>query len=472
MRGYGRCGRWWVHRPTRKSGARLVRCSMSMRPQLALTFVCCLMVAGCGLSGTSTAGTAAGGSPLPTLTHTPAAATRTPTTEGTAAGGSPLPTLTLTPAAATRAPTPALTALPDRAESDCAGFTNRPALALVSYPEPYQADSRSLALITPDGRERCTVVPPYIGHYFDMQLVGERVYHWAETIQALQVVDVSSGELTFVQPELDPALAFHWEFQVSPGGERIAWLVSDGMGTRHALYVTQADSSEPRRVLEYSEYVEYAGGGGGRWYSLRLVGWTAAGDSLWFARQPPGEGGGIVLPQLRGRYVSLYQVDVDTGVETTVISLEEDCSACVADVSADGRWMAYFLETGRLCLRDLGSGEETLIEGDGWLCCARFSPDSSHLVYVEFEGHTGGGGERFTRSRTVMVSVPDAGDTEVIADEAWSMWNRPAGWLDGETPILERIDGARSPAGYLWIAGSDPLENRFPDCGQVGVLRD
>ncbi len=441
---------------------------MARLPRLGLAFLCSSMAAGCLRAATSASATATAGADRAVLASP----------EST-----PLPTSTRTPPAATATPTPEPRVLPDYLESDCAGFT-RPALAVVSYGGLYNLDPESLALMTPDGEERCTVAPPCLGGVH--QLVGERVYHWAgsywsqryglEVVDGLQVVDFSSGELTLVRPELDPELPFHWQFLVSPGGERIAWLVSDGLGTRHALYLTQADASEPRLILEYSEFVEY-GGGEGMWYYLRLVGWTPGGDSLFFARQPPCEGGGVVLPQLRGSYVSLYQVDVETGVEKAVISLEEGCNACVADVSPDGRWLAYFLETGRLrkegtlCIRDLESGEETFIEGNGWLCCARFSPDGSHLAYVELEAYTGTGAP-FNQARTILIGVPFSGDVEAVAQETWSMWNRPVGWLDSETPILERMDGARSPGGYLWIAGTDPHGDRFPGCTLIGVLRD
>jgi hypothetical protein len=467
MRSPSRCGRLWAQTPAKESRPPLARRSMSIRRRLALAFVCCLMVAGCGPSGTAQAGTAGEGTPVPTLTPTPPPDTRTPTAgEGTASGGTPGPTLTPTPRPCTATPALTPTALPDRAEGDCAGCSDRPALVLVSYGDPYRADRRSLALVRPDGSELCTVVPPFVGDHYESQLIDERVYHLAkahrpDAFEALQVVDLSSCELTFLQPELDPALPMYTRFLVSPGGERIAWALWDGAG-RSAIDVTPGDGSGARRILEYV---------GDQWYYLELVRWTDDGDSLFFAVQFAAEGG-MLLPQVPGRYISLYRLEVQTGLETVVVPLGDGCTACVADVSPDGRWMAYFLETGTLCLRDLETGEQTLIEGVGWQCCARFSPDSSHLAYVELEGHVGLGGERFTRSRTVMVSVPDGGDVEVIADEAWSMWNRPVGWLDGETPILERIDGARSAVGYLWIAGGDPTEDRFPDCGLVGVLHE
>jgi len=109
-----------------------------------------------------------------------------------------------------------------------------------------------------------------------------------------------------------------------------------------------------------------------------------------------------------------------------------------------------------LYLRELDSGDERHVsDGNGdWVAGARFSPDGSHLAYVEVEGHDQ---PRFTGGRTVMVDVTFAGQAVVLAEGASAVgW--PVGWLDGETPILERLD-AEGHLG-LWVAGesSEPSD--------------
>jgi Tol biopolymer transport system component len=202
-------------------------------------------------------------------------------------------------------------------------------------------------------------------------------------------------------------------------------------------------------------------------YHILLVAWTSAGDALFFARRwLVVEGGGAVLPAFQGRYSNLYRLDVETGEVNQVIPLDErpDCWFRVAGVSPDGRWVAYHHddEDGALYLRELDSGDERHVsDGNGVrVAGARFSPDGSHLAYVEVEGHDQ---PRFTGGRTLLVDVPSAGQAMVLAEGA-GVVDWPVGGLDGETPILDRLD-AEGHLG-LWVTG----ESSEPDDLLPGML--
>lgn len=186
---------------------------------------------------------------------------------------------------------------------------------------------------------------------------------------------------------------------------------------------------------------------------LWLVAWVPAGDTLFFARQLLVEGGGAALPAFQGLYSNLYRFSVETGEVDKVIPLDEgtDCRFCVADISPDGRWLAYHHEDGALYLRDLDNGDETYVSaGHGdWVAGARFSPDGSHLVYVEVQGHDQ---PRFTGARTVLANVPLTEPGEIVSEHA-NIVDWPVGWLDGETLILERGNAEGNHLG-LWVAGS------------------
>ncbi len=390
--------------------------------------------------------------PTPTLPAPSPDTTPSPTTP---------PTLTpqVAPLYATQPPTATIPP-PGTVLSDCVGF-GRPVLVLVPS-LAQRTDPASLILASPDGDARCTLTPPNVPwSSYNCQVVGERIYYWPEIADALQVLDARSGRLGF----LDLAVASEYQygnFLVSPGGDWIAWSVGQlggGGGSHSTLYLARVDGSEQREVLDE------------RYDDLRHiwpVAWTPSSDALFFARQLLIEGNGAVLPAFQGRYANLYRLDVGTDQVSKIIPLDEwsDCGFCVSDVSPDGRWLAYHHEDGVLYVRDLDSSDERYVS-DGnsdWVAGARFSPDGSHLAYVEVEGHDQ---PRFTGGRTVMVSVPPTEQGVMISERANAVdW--PVGWLDGETPILEHL----SAEGHLglWVAGESSEPGDLLPGILVGVL--
>jgi len=365
---------------------------------------------------------------------------------------------------ATHTPTP--TPMPGAVPSDCAGF-GRPALVLI--PSPAQrTDPASFILTSPDGDAHCTLTSPDVPWSSERcQVVGEHIYYRPDVTAAetTYVLDTRSDTLERLDFTRAPDYQYG-DFLVSPGGDWIAWSVGqtgDG-GSRSTLFLARVDGSGQRKVLD--EHYDDP-------YHILLVAWTPAGDALFFARRwLVVEGNGGVLPAFQGRHSNLYRLDVETGEVSTVIPLDErpDCWFCVAGVSPDGRWVAYHHadEDGALYLRELGSGDERHVsDGNGdWVAGARFSPDGSHLAYVEVEGHDQ---PRFTGGRTVMVDVPFAGQAVVLAEGA-GVVDWPVGWLDGETPILERLD-AEGHLG-LWVAGHSSVPDDLLPGMLAGVLYD
>jgi len=341
-------------------------------------------------------------------------------------------------------PTATTIPMPGTVPSDCAGFS-RPALVLIPS-LAQRTDPASLILTSPDGSAHCTLTPPDVPwSSYNCQVVGERVYYWPELAAALQTLDVRSGRLDFLDLAVAPAYQFG-NFLVSPDENWIVWSVGQSKaGESHsAFYLARMDGSEQRVVLD-EHYDDLR--------RIWPVAWAPASDTLFFARQLLVEGGGTALPAFQGRYSNLYRFSVETGEVNKVIPLDEgtDCRFCVADISPDGRWLAYHHKDGALYLRDLDSGDETYVSaGHGdWVAGARFSPDGSHLAYVEVQGHDQ---PRFAGARTILVNAPLT-EPGVIVSEHANIVDWPVGWLDGETLILERGNAEGNHLG-LWVAGS------------------
>ena len=360
-------------------------------------------------------------------------------------------------------PTPVFRAVP----SNCAGF-GRPALVLI--PSPAQrTNPASFILTSPDGDVRCTLTPPNVSWSSDdCQVVGENVYCWSEIGHTLQALNARSGELAYVTPGLgleEPRPSF----LVSHDEKRIVWSVSQlnvsptdvPEGTSHCrIHLTRADGSGQRVLLE-KNYEDL--------YHLIPVAWTPAGDAFFFTRRwIVVESGGSFIPPFAGRYSNLYRLDIETSEVQKVFPLDDEtsCSFCIGDITSDGRWLAYHREDASLYLRDLVSEEETLVADASFACYlgyARLSPDASHLVYVEMQGECDKR-DTFDLARTVMVDVPFSGQSVALAGSTEAVdW--PIGWLDGETPVFDRIYKGFRDRG-LWVAG----ESSEPDDLLPGML--
>ncbi|MFW6135848.1 MAG: hypothetical protein ACOC7N_03405 [Chloroflexota bacterium] len=292
-------------------------------------------------------------------------------------------------------------------------------------------------------------------------------------MNGLQVLDVVSGEVQYVEPELGREAA-HPHFLVSPDGKQIAWSttdtdtsdtdVSEG-GSRCRVSVSQADGSDVRTVVE--ETYEKP-------YHLMPVTWTPAGDAIFFARMRVWvESGDAFIPAFAGRYSELFRLDLVSREFRRVFPVDEEtpCNRCIGDVSSDGQWLATHRQDGSLILRDLVSGEETLIAGVSATCYlghARLSPNGHRLVYVEMEGACD---ERdtFDLARTVMVDVPSEGESDVLAESTEAVdW--PVGWLDDGTPIFDRVYKGFDHRGHWVVGHSAAPEDLLPGI-LIGVVR-
>jgi hypothetical protein len=321
-------------------------------------------------------------------------------------------------------------------------------------PPGRDAEARRITLVSPGGEERCSLEAPYIPWAStECQVEGERLMCWDETRNALQVLDVRSGETEYVDPELEEEARL--DFLVSPDGTRMVWSttvaasqadVPEGT-SRCGVTITHGDGSRAETLLE-KRYDNL--------YHLEPVTWTREDEAILFARKRVWvEGGGAFISTFSGRYSELFRLDLVSGEFQKVFPLDDAavCNRCIGDVSRDGHWLAYHRDDGALILRDLVNGEETLVADASSACYlgrARLSPDGRHLVYVEMEGPCD---ERdtFDVSRTVMVDVPFSGETEVLTESTEAVdW--PVGWLDGETPIFDRVYKGYDHRG-LGVAG-------------------
>ncbi|MFO7741756.1 MAG: hypothetical protein R6X31_05505 [Anaerolineae bacterium] len=335
------------------------------------------------------------------------------------------------------------------------------------------ADPRRFILVGPEGEEHCSLGAPHVPWAAtECQVVGERVMCWDETKNAIQMLDVRTGELEYVDPELDHEES-RLDFLVSPDGGRIIWSatvdasqadVPEGT-SRCRVSVTDADGSEVRMVLE--ETYENL-------YHLMPVTWTPDGGEVFFARMRVYvESGGAFIPTFSGRYSELFRLDLASGQFRKVFPLDAEavCNRCIGDVTPDGRWLAYHREDGSLILRDLVNTEETLVADARSACYlghARFSPDGEQLVYVEMEGPCNGQ-DRFDVARTVMVDVPLSGQSQVLAESTEAVdW--PVGWLDGETPIFDRVHKGFDQRG-LGVAGHPSAPEDLLPGILIGVVR-
>ena len=430
---------------------------MNIVPTVRMTSVILLTVAA-ALSGCTRGSGAATSSP-PDPAPSPTVAEPTTPTQATASPGP-----TTSPAAIqTRAAPP--TKPPEAAQSGCADL-ELPALVVV--PPPGQGSApRRFILAGPDAEERCRLGVPYVPwRSAQCQVVGKRLMCWDETRNALQVLDVRSGELAYVDPELEDEEA-RLDFLVSPDGTRIAWSttvdasqadVPEG-ASRCRISISEADGSGVRTMLEETY---------DNLYHLRPVTWTPWGEAIYVARMRVWvEGGGGSIPTFSGRYSELFRLDLASGEFQKVFPSYDVplCNRCISDVSSDGHWLAYHGEDGSLVLRDLVSGGEMLVADAGSTCYlghARFGPNGEHLVYTELEGPCD---ERdaFEVTRTVTVNVPPEGHPQVLAESTEAVdW--PVGWLDGETPIFDRVYQGLDHRG-LWVV-------RHPVAGRPSAAED
>jgi len=297
--------------------------------------------------------------------------------------------------------------------------------------------------------------------------VAERITCWDDTRNVLQVLNVRSGELAYVDPELDDEKS-RLDLLVSPDGTRIVWSTTDldvsqadvpeGM-SRCSVTVTHADGSKIETLLEKTY---------DNLYHLVPVTWIRENDAIFFANKRVWlESGGAFIPPFSGRYSELFRLDLASGKFQKVFPLDDAaaCDRCIGDVSPGGHWVACHSADGSLVLRDLVSGEDTLVADAGSACYlgrARFGPDGEHLVYSELEGPCD---ERdtFDVARAVMADVPFERQPRVLAESTEAVdW--PVGWLDGETPIFDRVYKGFDQRG-LWVAG-------HPVAGQPSAPED
>jgi hypothetical protein len=302
--------------------------------------------------------------------------------------------------------------------------------------------------------------------------VGERIVCWDETRHVLQVLDVRSCELAYVDPELEDEEE-RLGFLVSPDGTRIVWSttvhanqagVQEGT-SRCRVTITHADGSNAEALLE-ERYDDP--------YHLVPITWTSADDAVLFARARVWlESGGAFIPTFSGRYSELFRLDLASNEFQKVFPLDDAaaCDRCIGDVSPDGRWLAYHREDGSLVLRDLVDGEETLVAYASLACYlgrAHFGPGGEHLVDTELEGPCGQL-DTFDVARAVTANVPPEGHRQVLAKSTEAVdWS--VGWLDGETPIFDRVYKGFDQRG-LWVADhSTAPEDLLPGV-LIGVLR-
>jgi hypothetical protein len=179
---------------------------------------------------------------------------------------------------------------------------------------------------------------------------------------------------------------------------------------------------------------------------------ASAGEpmGIWYALMPWGIGGDIVFPPRQG----LYYLDITAG-GTENLFLTEDFSP--QGLSPDMTWIAYIpVDFGagqgsntRLTLYNLYSTvmvEIPLRQGsDRGAGYVAFSPDNQRVAWMEGSGWLMAETPNF-RSKVIVADIngniiAELNDQQIasVTGSPNATWVQPAGWLDGETLLVEVI---------------------------------
>jgi hypothetical protein len=233
------------------------------------------------------------------------------------------------------------------------------------------------------------------------------------------------------------------------GGQRLAWATQLSAETNQSqLMVSGVDGSNLEALVTADVPPS-------RPFLLVAQRWSADGASLYFSREPYGIGGYILF----GGASSLYRVGLADRQVSEVVPFADDLGAmiCLDAFSLDERLVAEHCQAGRITVRDLSTGEATLIQPPaeladiGFMGSARFSPDLSRVAFALARG------DPSNEQGWVAVSEGLSGASSVIVTGQTGQSFAVAAWLDADTLLLESNDLNCDPdcLSQLWTVNTD-----------------
>jgi Ig-like domain from next to BRCA1 gene/WD40-like Beta Propeller Repeat len=188
---------------------------------------------------------------------------------------------------------------------------------------------------------------------------------------------------------------------------------------------------------------------------------SADGQWLYFSKEPVGLGGYILF----SGGSNLYKINIDTKKVSEVIPQVSTSGpqACLDAISADYRYVADHCAQNTIAIRNLTSGETTIIQpptdltGYGFVGSARFSPDGSRVAYAL------GKGDQNAEQGWVAVSEGLNGGSKLILTSQAGSYYTVAGWLDDQTLLVQTtnpLDCSPFCKSELWTIKVDGSEAR------------
>jgi hypothetical protein len=240
------------------------------------------------------------------------------------------------------------------------------------------------------------------------------------------------------------------------GETRLAW---DHFGTDTGLvsqiYVSDPGGSNVRELITES----------GSERVLRVVGWSADGQRLYYSKEPLGLGGYILFSGVS----DLWVYDWATGAMSNPVPETATSIICLDDFTDPLALVAYHCDPGQVSVLDLNLGQtsavvppadivgEVGVMGDARLnpaadrvafALARGNPEDEQGWVAVADGLAGPG---------LLIATADPGDVFNVVD-----------WLDDSTLILQ--SNAASPG--LWLVNADGSGlRRLADGRWLGLLR-
>ena len=232
----------------------------------------------------------------------------------------------------------------------------------------------------------------------------------------------------------------------SPDGKSLAYIAIRGATGRNRAIVVRSLDSDQTRELRVD--LDYSG-------QLR---WT-----------PDGRAFVLKGKDLTGRD-GIYRIDAQTGVLTQLVALSTESGNSFPEMSPDGTklyfWRGAVLRGtpgSHYVERDLATGNERLLFGDGGPTYPSLSPDGRHLIGVV-------NSENDKRTSLVLVPVMGGEATQVFRAKDFGSLSNYVNWTpDGQSVVvpIRTTNGAFQPL-LVPVFGGTPRTIDL-EIGQLGL---